>query len=70
MVSNLISKFFKVAFFALVGNVVAAVGDGVANHQPVNLDATTAWLWPVIASAVAGAVAAVKRWVQWNPAKR
>lgn len=67
MLSNLWSKFLKVTVFALVGNLAVAIGNGVAAHQPIGLDMFGALGWPLVASVVAGAVAAVKRFVQWNP---
>jgi len=70
MLSNLFTKFFKTSLIALVGNLLVAFLNGLATHTPTNLDTIAGYAYPLLVSAVTGALFAVKRWIQWNPAKR
>lgn len=68
MLKNLANKMLKGTVFALVGAFGSALIFTADNFNPTNLNTLEQWLWSsVIASGLAGAGAAIHRYVNWNP---
>jgi ABC-type branched-subunit amino acid transport system permease subunit len=68
MAKNLFNKFGKVFLYALGAVVVAALAKLVEVYQPSDPTQQAIWTY-ILVPAIAGLIAAIRRWIQWDPKK-